>query len=61
MFLGLHEVGIVHNNICPDNILVDAATGDLRIIDLALATEHVCPGPEACPELQELSWLVYRV
>lgn len=47
----------MHNDISANNILVDRATGEVRIADLSSATEHVCAGAKACPELKELSWL----
>ncbi|GAA6048545.1 hypothetical protein NBRC10513_000635 [Rhodotorula toruloides] len=58
--LRLHEVGIMHNDLSANNILVDYKTDEVRVIDLNYATEHVCPGPKICPELKELSWLVYK-
>ncbi|BGO88765.1 hypothetical protein NBRC10512_006905 [Rhodotorula toruloides] len=60
-FRRLHEVGLIHNDVSPNNILVHPETGDLRLIDLAQAVEHTCGGPQTCAELKELSWLVYNL
>ncbi|NCD72472.1 AAA family ATPase [Mucilaginibacter agri] len=35
----LHEKKIIHNDISPANILIDADTGDLRLIDFSSSTE----------------------
>ncbi|BGP29270.1 hypothetical protein JCM10296v2_001008 [Rhodotorula toruloides] len=60
-FRRLHQVGLIHNDVSPNNILVHPETGDFRLIDLAQAAEHTCGGPQTCPELKELSWLVYNL
>ncbi|CDR48788.1 RHTO0S20e01398g1_1 [Rhodotorula toruloides] len=54
----VHEVGIIHNDLEPFNVVYDRNSGDIRIIDLSRATSHACLGPTACAELQRFKRLL---
>ncbi|KDQ07440.1 hypothetical protein BOTBODRAFT_610207 [Botryobasidium botryosum FD-172 SS1] len=54
--VGLHKLGIQHNDIRPQNVLLDPVSGTPSIIDFGMASlDHVCP-MERCLELQCLQF-----
>ncbi len=44
-FCRLHDVGISHRDVEPRNILL-TPSGEVKVIDFHVASEHKCPGDE---------------
>lgn len=50
--VALHQAGVIHNDLRPENIVVDGK-GVPRLIDFDVShSGHVCLGPDQCGELE---------